>query len=245
MKPATCFLGWIHFRNSHNSNIPKRSSENIFWTFRLFSRKLTWSQKNGGFVQIRFLFMLFFFQVPFAVRFRGDFYWNFSTALLKLWFRQDPKAYVFFGVEWTSHYFVQAAWVSSGDLWVLDIDMSKKYRIWVKRGRTISICKNHILNLRWTCRVVALLVYFQEALFKNEQSGIRIVRAWLSTSFTIGFLPCWGEWMGREKQRMILGPWWQWNGYMVLCILGSFVEVGFGHRDESNDITWCVNCWEP
>ena len=187
-----------------------------------------------------------FFQVPFSVRFRGGVLLKLQYCPSEAMILSRPKSLrFFFGVEWTSHHFVQAAWGSSGDLWVLDIDMSKKYRIWVKRGRTISICKNHILNLHWTCRVVALLVYFQEALFKNEQSGIRIVRAWLSTSFTIGFLPCWGEWMGREKQRMILGPWWQWNGYMVLCILGSFVEVGFGHRDESNDITWCVNCWEP
>ena len=143
-----------------------------------------------------------------------------------------------------------------------------------------------------------------------EKSVIRVFRAWLSTSFTIGFLPCWGEWpWGREmtvgwylgsnysdlttsfhtkgswdsgKSPAISGKsdgWWTimiWPDDMRTVMTMGWIlytpwkfnsshlkkgfftkgkdrlpsmifqgrtvkQVGFGHRDESNDISWCVH----
>ena len=71
-----CNMFFRGFRNLHSSNIPKTQSSDFFLNISVTLKKaniLTWNLKNGALDQIRFLFMCFFFQVPFAVRFRGEF----------------------------------------------------------------------------------------------------------------------------------------------------------------------------
>ena len=120
------FISGIHTTQTFR----KKGSEHFWLNISVTLPKSNMEAKNGGLVQMSFLFM-FFFQVPKTpFVFRGSFLLKLQVfALLKLWFDSSRVTHFFFGVESKVIILLgQDVFFFPGDIWVLDIDMSKKYR---------------------------------------------------------------------------------------------------------------------